>query len=97
MGTRRSPQLSSHRGAVGSNSLITGTTLVPGTAPGKGSDPSVPHTQKCCKFALFFPFFPSFHLHKEREKRDLSPSFWDQHSCEQRQLSRKISLQLRKG
>lgn len=41
-GCGRSPQLCSHRGAVGSNNFITGTALAAGTGLGKGTGPSVP-------------------------------------------------------
>lgn len=57
-GCGRSPQPSSHRGAVGSNSLIRGTTLVPGHCPQCphlshcSQHPQLPHAQKCWKFAF---------------------------------------------
>lgn len=100
-GCGRSPQLCSHRGAVGSNNFITGTALAAGTGLGKGTGPSVPpepplsaasapaHPEEP-EIWLFSPFFPSFNLYPallHREKRPLLlPSLWEEHSRGQRQL-----------
>lgn len=94
--------------AVGSNSFITGTTLAPGAALGKGTVPSIPPepllsssssapTQpKVLENCLFVPSFPSFHLYPAL-LRDLSSSqaFWN--SIHVGKGSWKISLQLWKG